>query len=137
MSADHVYFVYRLANRSPTLYTGVTNDLERRILQHRQGEIPGFTAKYKIHSLVHFEEFGDIREAIRREKEIKAWRRAKKVALIEAKNPAWDDLSVGLSPSLSKKKQIPHPASGRVRDDRAGVSPATTPTRHAGVKHHA
>jgi len=55
VSADHAYFVYTMASRSRTLYTGVTNDLERRILQHRQGEIPGFTAKYKTHRLVYFE----------------------------------------------------------------------------------
>jgi putative endonuclease len=122
MSADHSYFVYTLASRSRALYTGVTNNLERRILQHRSGEVSGFTARYRIHRLVHFEEFADIREAIQREKEIKGWRRSKKVAMIEAKNPAWTDLSEGLSPALATKKQVPHPASRGVRDDRSAVS---------------
>jgi putative endonuclease len=116
VSADHAYFVYTLASRSRTLYTGVTNNLERRILQHRQGEVPGFTAKYKICRLVHFELFADIRDAIRREKEIKGWRREKKVALIEALNPTWEDLSERLSSALSRKQQVPPPPE-RVRDD--------------------
>ena len=90
---ERVYHVYILASRSRVLYVGVTNDLLRRVLQHRQGRIPGFTSRYNIHRLVHFEPFGDIRNAIAREKEIKDWTRAKKLALIEGKNPAWEDFA--------------------------------------------
>jgi len=132
MSSDRTYFVYTLASRSRTLYTGVTNNLERRILQHRHGEIPGFTAKYKIHRLVHFELFADIRDAIRREKEIKGWRREKKIAMIQGKNPAWEDLSEGLSPTLSKQKQVPHPPE-RVRDDSEVAFRAHRPAVKAGA----
>ena len=90
---NRTYFVYILASRSRNLYTGVTNNLQRRMVEHRDGLVPGFTARYRIFRLVHFEMFGDIRSAIAREKEIKAWRREKKVALIEGTNPAWNDLA--------------------------------------------
>jgi putative endonuclease len=75
------------------LYTGVTSNLERRVREHRLGEHEGFTQKYRVHRLVHVESFHDARTAIGREKEIKAWRREKKVALIEATNPTWEDLA--------------------------------------------
>jgi putative endonuclease len=88
------YFVYILTNRTRTLYVGVTNNLPRRIYEHRSGEIPGFTSKYKIHRLVYFEEFVDIRQAIAREKEIKGWLRGRKIQLIESVNPRWKDLSL-------------------------------------------
>ena len=87
------YFVYIMASRSRRLYTGVTNDLLRRVREHKEGQIPGFTRKYNMERLVYFEEHGDIREAIYREKQIKGWRRAKKIALIESLNPDWEDLS--------------------------------------------
>jgi putative endonuclease len=87
------YFVYMLASRSRTLYTGVTNDLERRIAEHREGLVPGFTSRYRIFPLVHFEVFTDVRSAIAREKEIKGWRREKKVWLIERHNRTWEDLA--------------------------------------------
>jgi putative endonuclease len=86
------YYVYILANPARTLYTGVTNNLERRVRQHRAGESE-FTARYNISRLVHYEVTNSILIAIAREKEIKAWRRAKKIALIEQSNPAWDDLA--------------------------------------------
>jgi len=89
------YFVYIMTNRSRTLYTGVTNDLTRRVLEHKRKLISGFTSKYNIHQLVHFELFGDIRAAIHREKQIKGRLRAKKIALIESTNPDWKDLSEG------------------------------------------
>jgi putative endonuclease len=89
---NRTYFVYIAASRSRTLYTGVTNNLQRRITEHRMGTLPGFTKLYKIHRLAYFESFGDIRDAILREKQIKSWRREKKVALIEAANPTWADL---------------------------------------------
>ena len=89
------YYVYIMANKSRTLYTGVTNNLERRVLQHRHKLIPGFTSQYNINRLVHFEVVGDIRAAIAREKEIKGWLRMKKIALIESANRDWKDLSDG------------------------------------------
>jgi putative endonuclease len=76
---EYTYRVYILASRSRNLYIGVTNDLQRRVAEHRQGLVPGFTTRYRIFRLVHFEEFADIRDAIAREKEIKAWRREKKL----------------------------------------------------------
>lgn len=87
------YFVYMMTNRSRTLYTGVTNNLERRVYQHKLKQIPGFTAKYNITRLVYYEESSDILAAIAREKAIKGWLRSKKIALIESVNPDWQDLS--------------------------------------------
>ncbi|SRR6266480_7052456 len=87
------YFVYILASRTRVLYTGVTNDLARRMNEHKQGLIPGFTKQYRVTRLVHVEEFGDIRAAIAREKQIKGWIRARKLKLIEACNPTWEDLA--------------------------------------------
>jgi len=71
----------------------VTNDLERRVLEHVEELTPGFTSKYHINRLVYFEEFGDIEAAIAREKQLKGWRREKKTRLIESMNPKWNDLS--------------------------------------------
>jgi putative endonuclease len=89
------YFVYIMTNRSGTLYTGVTNNLTRRILEHKRNLLPGFTSKYNLNRLAYFEEFGDVRAAIAREKQIKGWLRRKKIALVESKNPGWKDLSEG------------------------------------------
>ena len=87
--------VYILANRRQgTLYTGVTSDLMRRISEHRLGQIAGFTRDYDVKRLVWYEAFGDIEAAIRREKQIKEWRRAWKIILIEERNPHWLDLAV-------------------------------------------
>jgi len=82
-----------MTNKSRTLYTGVTNNLERRVYEHKQKLIPGFTTKYNISRLVFFEATQDIRAAIEREKQIKGWLRSKKIALIESVNPQWEDLS--------------------------------------------
>ena len=87
------FYVYIMTNHSRTLYTGMTNDLLRRVAEHKQKLIPGFTARYNITRLVYYEETPDVRSAIAREKQIKGWVRAKKVALIEAANPQWRDLS--------------------------------------------
>ena len=87
--------VYIMANRSRTLYTGVTSNLLRRVYEHKHKLIPGFTSKYNITRLVYFASFPDIRTAIAREKQIKGRLRSKKIALIEAENPNWDDLSAG------------------------------------------
>jgi putative endonuclease len=83
----NTYFVYIMSNHSRTLYTGVTNDLFRRVTEHKGKLIPGFTRKYNVTKLVYFEETNDIREAITREKQIKGWIRVKKVALIKKENP--------------------------------------------------
>jgi putative endonuclease len=87
------FYVYIMTNHSRTLYTGMTNDLLRRVAEHKQKLIPGFTARYNITRLVYYEETPDVHSAIAREKQIKGWVRAKKVALIEAANPQWRDLS--------------------------------------------
>ena len=87
------YYVYIMTNKSRTLYTGVTNDLVRRVREHKQKLLPGFASRYNIGLLVYFEAAGDVRAAIAREKQIKRWSRARKVALIESDNPAWGDLS--------------------------------------------
>ena len=89
------YFVYILANHSRRLYTGATNDLERRMAEHREKQMPGFSKRYNLHRLVYFEETNDIQAAITREKQIKGWLRKKKIALIESVNPTWKDLSEG------------------------------------------
>jgi putative endonuclease len=91
------YWVYIAASQSRTLYTGVTNNIHARMEQHRDGKTK-FVAKYRINRLVYVESTSDIRAAIAREKQIKGWTRAKKIALIASMNPAWDDL---LPPDLS------------------------------------
>jgi len=88
------YFVYILASRrNGTVYVGVTNDLVRRISQHKSKVVPGFTRKYNVDKLVYFEEYASILEARARERALKRWDRAWKLALIEAMNPRWRDLS--------------------------------------------
>ena len=87
------YCVYILTNRAGVLYIGVTNDLERRITEHRSGLIHGFSRRYNVTKLVYCEECGEIEDAIVREKQLKGWRRSRKVALIEASNPRWEDLA--------------------------------------------
>jgi putative endonuclease len=90
---DHLYFVYILASKlQGTLYVGVTNDLIRRVWEHREGVAPGFTKKYEVKKLVWYERHGDIRDAITREKRLKRWRRNWKRSLIEEDNPHWADL---------------------------------------------
>lgn len=93
-----MYCVYILASANKVLYIGVTNDLRRRLYEHKTGAIPGFTARYKVDRLVYFECTSDPNAAIAREKELKGWKRERKVALIEVDNPEWDDLAdqVGL-----------------------------------------
>ena len=87
------YYVYIMTNKSRTLYTGVTNDLKRRVYEHKHGLTPGFTSRYNIHALIYFEETPDVRAAILREKQIKGWLRSKKIALVNTLNPEWNDLS--------------------------------------------
>ena len=87
------YYVYIMSNASKTLYIGVTNNLERRVYQHKNKSFPGFTERYHINRLVYSEVFSDIRTAIAREKQLKGWLRSKKIALIKSLNPTWKDLS--------------------------------------------
>jgi putative endonuclease len=87
------YYVYILANEGRMLYTGVTNDLMRRIYEHKNHLVEGYTKKYKITKLVYYDHTNDINEAITREKQIKGWLRKKKINLIESINPGWNDLS--------------------------------------------
>ena len=90
---DFNFYIYMLASRrNGTLYTGVTNDLGRRVWEHRNGYIKGFTCKYGVKRLVWFEHHQDVNEAITREKQIKRWRRDWKLNLIEETNPNWTDL---------------------------------------------
>ncbi len=93
MSPDKQYYVYMMTNRSGTLYIGVTNDLVRRVWQHKSKQVEGFTKKYNLTKLVYFEVGADIAAAIEREKQLKGWLRGKKLALITKSNPDWKDLS--------------------------------------------
>jgi putative endonuclease len=86
-------FVYILASKTRVLYVGVTNDLVRRLWEHRTGAVPGFTRRYGVHKLVYYEPSGEPARAISREKQIKGWARVKKVALIESMNPDWKDFA--------------------------------------------
>jgi len=91
------YYVYIMTNKYHTvLYTGVTNNLDRRVLEHREGKLPGFTARYMATKLVYYEEIPDINAAIEREKQVKAGPRKKKIELIESMNPEWIDLAEDL-----------------------------------------
>ena len=100
--------VYILASRRyGTLYIGVTSDLPARLYQHRNGTFEGFTARHQVHRLVHFEMFDDMDAAIAREKQLKNWRRAWKIALIEEQNPFWEDRAV----ELGFEPLAPHPAT--------------------------
>jgi putative endonuclease len=89
------YYVYIMSNQSRTLYVGMTNNLERRVYEHKHKLSEGFTSRYNITKLVWFAETEDVRDAIAREKEIKGWLRTKKKTLIEETNPEWQDLSTG------------------------------------------
>lgn len=90
----NTYYVYILASkRNGTLYIGVTNNLERRLYEHKNNLVEGFTKKYSVHNLVYFEEVNDINAALQREKQLKRWTRKWKIELIEKENPDWCDLT--------------------------------------------
>lgn len=90
----NTFYVYILASqRNGTLYIGFTDDIERRVLEHKQKVVEGFTAKYNVNILVYFEEFNNSEDAILKERQMKKWKRAWKLKLIEKENPNWDDLS--------------------------------------------
>ena len=90
---EHAYYVYILSNSNGILYTGMTNDIYRRMKEHQDGNIDGFTKKYKINRLVFFEEYQYVEDAIAREKQIKGWDRRKRLDLIRTLNPKFEDLS--------------------------------------------
>ena len=91
------YYEYILASKCGVLYIGVTNDLGRRVFEHREKLFAGFTERYNVSRLVYVESFSDVRDAIAREKQLKGWRRDKKIAMIERDNPTWTDLSAAWS----------------------------------------
>jgi putative endonuclease len=98
MGGAQGYYGYILASKiGGTLYVGVTNNLIRRVFEHKSGTVEGFTEKYAVHHLVYFEQFDDIENAIQREKRIKKWNRNWKIRLIEESNPNWSDLYPNLS----------------------------------------
>jgi putative endonuclease len=90
---EHDYAVYIMSSRTGVLYIGITNDLQSRVSDHKTGAIAVFKKKYKCHRLVYYEKFQYVRTAIAREKQLKGWTRAKKIALIESVNPRWKDLA--------------------------------------------
>ena len=104
---EKTYSVYILASKLRVLYTGVTGNLVSRVWQHKTKQIPGFTEKYNCDQLVYLENFRDVGAAIAREKQIKGWRRSKKLNLIETTNPKWKDLSADWYPSARKGKPNP------------------------------
>ena len=95
MSETKTYYVYLMTNKSGALYTGMTNNIRRRVRQHKDKLVPGFTRRYNITRLIYYECFTDVHAAIAREKRIKGWLRQKKLDLIASTNPQWDDLSAG------------------------------------------
>ena len=120
------FYVYIMTNnpKSGVLYVGITGDLRRRVWQHKNKSVPGFTSRYNLTQLVYYEQFVYPGAAIAREKEIKGWRRSKKIALVESMNPRWDDLArewqdiykpTGQPPRI----EIPRPAeeNAGLRDD--------------------
>lgn len=101
----------------------MTNDIERRVVQHEWKSVPGFTSRYNITTLVHFETFSEVAQAIAREKQIKSWSRAKKIALIEMGNPEWHDLAPDLGPESSRPDSSPGDASDSSLDAKAAKKP--------------
>ncbi len=90
---DYAFWVYIVASKSGTLYVGIINAIYRRIAEHRSGDFEGFASRYHCDRLVYYEKFDNVLKAISREKQLKGWRREKKIALIQKQNPRWDDLA--------------------------------------------
>lgn len=102
MYYERWFYVYIMANRSRTLYTGVTGNLRKRVYQHKTGAVDGFTKRYKIDRLVYWERYKYVKRAIAREKQVKGWTKVKKVALIVSMNPTWKDLAEDWFPELKE-----------------------------------
>jgi len=100
------YFVYIMSSRSSTLYIGVTNDLLRRVYEHKEKFVEGFTKRYSINRLVYYKSSENVDSAIAREKQLKGWKRVRKIALIESVNPGWKDLSIELMDIAKEKPDI-------------------------------
>ena len=112
MSRAHNYRVYFMASKSRVLYIGMTNNLERRVYEHKSDLIDGFSKQYRCHRLVYFESYDRVENAIAREKQLKGWNRAKKVRLIERLNPTWEDLSAEWGKEIKPlRQQVPPLAS--------------------------
>ena len=107
MRKRHCYFVYIVASKSRVLYIGMTNGLERRVWEHKNDLIDGFSKQYRCHRLVYFESFDDVKNAIDREKQLKRWNRTKKVWLIEQMNPTWEDLAEDQRHRFTPEQQVP------------------------------
>ena len=103
------YYVYIMSNKAHRLYIGVTSTIESRVFQHKNKVLGGFTSRYNFDRLAYFEVFSNVHSAIAREKQIKGWTRAKKVALIEAQNPWWHDLSEGWGEPLTASEKVLRP----------------------------
>jgi putative endonuclease len=117
MNSEKRYYVYIMASRSLTLYTGETGDLFNRALQHKSREIEGFAKRYRIDRLVYYETFKYVNSAIAREKQVKAWTRAKRIDLIKSMNPTWQDLAE----SWGQRTELQIPRSAR--DDNSQHKP--------------
>jgi putative endonuclease len=125
---SHSYAVYILASgTNGTLYIGVTGDLERRVAEHRDGAVPGFTRRYGVKRLIHYEQFGDVNEAIAREKQLKKWNRAWKLNLIERDNPHWDDLAAAWFAASPFNAVIPAKAGTHIGATRMPASGSPPP----------
>ena len=109
----HNYSVYMIASKSRVLYIGMTNDLERRMFEHKNDSMNGFSQQYRCHRLVYYEAFDDVKKAIDREKQFKRWNREKKDFLIERLNPTWEDLAADWFKRhrYEPEKQVPPLAS--------------------------
>jgi putative endonuclease len=109
----HSYCVYIVASKSRVLYIGMTNTLERRVFEHKNDLVDGFSKQYRCHRLVYYESFDDVTKAINREKQLKRWNRTKKIWLIESQNPTWEDLAAELfvRHRYAPDKQVPPLAS--------------------------
>ncbi len=128
MAEEKRFYVYIMSSLSRRIYTGVTNNLFRRVMQHKSGEFRGFTQRYCMNRLVYYECFQYVNNAIRREKQVKGLDRAKRVALIERDNPTWDDLAgewgkpwEPLRPEVAPTRADPSPAA-RARDDKSKLA---------------
>ncbi|HYN16408.1 MAG TPA: GIY-YIG nuclease family protein [Terriglobales bacterium] len=131
MKREPCYYVYIMASRSLNLYTGITNSLYRRALEHKCGEVEGFTKKYRIERLVYYETFRYVGNAIRREKQIKSWTRAKRLALIKSTNPTWQDLAEDWGKPV--KLQVPRSTTpSRATAARAGDPGSARDDNHEG-----